>query len=185
MRLIHAKSLLDKVQEPDKKVPLFYTPKNNGHVRYAILSHRWLRDEKTGAKEIPFKDLDQRPFENLLQDPTLRDSLAKIKGTCSKALQHDLEYVWMDQCCIDKQNPAEVSKSITSMFKWYNMATLCFAYLSDVTWSVDYIFESKQDFKNSEWFKRGWTLQELLAPKEMHFLIPCGDLSERGRIYQN
>lgn len=47
------------------------------------------------------------------------------------------------------------------MFNWYRNAAACLAYLSDV--------ESIADFAKSRWFTRGWTLQELLAPKAVCF----------------
>lgn len=51
------------------------------------------------------------------------------------------------------------------MFKWYEKATVCYAYLSDVLSLNDF----KSTFSASRWFKRGWTLQELIAPARMDF----------------
>ncbi|EEU38404.1 uncharacterized protein NECHADRAFT_91508 [Fusarium vanettenii 77-13-4] len=82
--------------------------------------------------------------------PTLsRDDprLEKTVGCCRQALQDDLTYVWVDTFCIDKASSAELSEAINSMYKWYGDSAICYAYLSDV-----------------HPFKRGWTLQELLAP---------------------
>lgn len=53
------------------------------------------------------------------------------------------------------------------MFKWYGLAVECYAYLLDVTW-VDEEISSRQ-FRDSVWFTRGWTLQELLAPENVRF----------------
>lgn len=47
------------------------------------------------------------------------------------------------------------------MFRWYGNAKICYAYLSDVT--------DREEFSVSRWFTRGWTLQELIAPKDMRF----------------
>jgi hypothetical protein len=38
---------------------------------------------------------------------------------------------------------------------------MCYVYLSDV--------DNLDDIGGSEWFKRGWTLQELLAPTHVRF----------------
>lgn len=63
------------------------------------------------------------------------------------------------------------------MFDWYRRAKICYAYLCDV--------EAKGErnrsewlsvFKRSTWFTRGWTLQELLAPRELMFV--CADWEE-------
>ncbi|KAG8674241.1 hypothetical protein FPOAC1_000205 [Fusarium poae] len=54
------------------------------------------------------------------------------------------------------------------MFRWYEQAKICFAYLSDVSASDDHKIKDSS-FRRSRWFKRGWTLQELLAPIELAF----------------
>lgn len=49
------------------------------------------------------------------------------------------------------------------MFNWYQQASVCYVYLSDV---VDL---DEEPFCKSQWFRRGWTLQELLAPPVVRF----------------
>lgn len=54
------------------------------------------------------------------------------------------------------------------MFRWYHNAQRCYVYLADVSLrtkdqpsrTVDW----QSAFRNSRWFTRGWTLQELIAP---------------------
>jgi hypothetical protein len=58
------------------------------------------------------------------------------------------------------------------MYLWYKLAISCYAYLSDVDISHPNFLSSKEftsAFKSSRWFTRGWTLQELLAPKDVVF----------------
>ncbi len=57
------------------------------------------------------------------------------------------------------------------MFRWYQTAAVCYAYLPDVSATGDQqnIPSFESDFGQSRWFTRGWTLQELLAPKTIHF----------------
>lgn len=53
------------------------------------------------------------------------------------------------------------------MFRWYQNATVCYAYLSDVSIETSKISETgylHSRLESSRWFKRGWTLQELIAP---------------------
>lgn len=64
-------------------------------------------------------------------------------------------------CCIDKTSTAELSESINSMFRWYQKAKICYAYLEDV--------DDVSELGRSRWFTRGWTLQELIAPKDVSF----------------
>jgi ankyrin repeat protein len=75
----------------------------------------------------------------------------------------------VDTCCIDKKNLVELSKAITSMFRWYRDAVKCYVYLSDViVGNGKHVNGSRAVwepvFRRSRWFTRGWTLQELLAP---------------------
>jgi hypothetical protein len=49
------------------------------------------------------------------------------------------------------------------MFNWYKDAAMCYAYLNDVT------SDAMSTFAKSRWLTRGWTLQELLAPKDVQF----------------
>ena len=52
------------------------------------------------------------------------------------------------------------------MYQWYSKAHICYAYLSDIrtAWAVNnpsgHGFDRLSYFKNSNWFTRGWTLQE-------------------------
>ncbi len=51
------------------------------------------------------------------------------------------------------------------MFQWYKSAKVCYVYLSDVPDLEGTDGSSLREcLSASQWFKRGWTLQELLAP---------------------
>jgi hypothetical protein len=50
------------------------------------------------------------------------------------------------------------------MFRWYRDAQVCYAYLSDVPKAEEDHWSPDSAFRQSKWFTRGWTLQELLAP---------------------
>jgi len=64
------------------------------------------------------------------------------------------------------------------MFRWYAEAKRCYVYLSDVSRAreqdgiVDKSWED--EFRASRWFRRGWTLQELLAPSKVEFFSNDG-----------
>ncbi|KAE8440407.1 hypothetical protein EG329_008019 [Mollisiaceae sp. DMI_Dod_QoI] len=119
---------------------------------YAILSHRW------GDDEVLFKDLNGSKDLNLLQN---KQGFAKVKRCCEQASRDKYSWAWVDTCCIDKSSSAELSEAINSMFHWYRESSVCYAYLSDI--------DNLDDIGGSEWFKRGWTLQELLAPTHVQF----------------
>lgn len=120
---------------------------------YAILSHTW------GKKEVQFKDIEER----YTGDST------KIEGCCNQAIVDGLDYVWIDTCCIDKSSSAELSEAINSMFAWYEGAQVCYAYLVDVPERDTGAHDLESAFRKSRWFTRGWTLQELLAPRRVVF----------------
>ncbi|USP76873.1 hypothetical protein yc1106_04147 [Curvularia clavata] len=127
---------------------------------YAILSHRW-EDE-----EILFEDVSKIPLSSPENPARSKFGFAKFIGTCALAANDGYEWVWIDSCCIDKSSSAELQESINSMFRWYRQAQVCYAYLSDV---ADESSGWSEDFEKSQWFARGWTLQELLAPSNVEF----------------
>ena len=99
---------------------------------------------------------------------------AKIKTTCKIARRdHKLSYAWVDTCCIDKSSSAELSEAINSMFSWYKQADLCMAYLEDYTLpslqTQEQPSQHGDNLLSCRWFTRGWTLQELIAPRDMLF----------------
>jgi hypothetical protein len=134
--------------------------------RYAILSHTWGSD----SDEISLKDLVEN-FEGIKK----KRGYQKLMFCIDQARRDHLEYVWIDTCCIDRSSSAELSEAINSMFHWYQEASRCYVYLSDVSSGS----ESRQEFQNSRWFTRGWTLQELVAPTSVEFFSldgkPIGD----------
>ncbi|GKU11124.1 unnamed protein product, partial [Fusarium langsethiae] len=94
----------------------------------------------------------------------------KILGACVTARKQGLQWMWIDNCCINKADNSELSESINSMFKWYKEAVLCVTYLSDVRNTAGApVFQSYETGETSKWFSRGWTLQELLAPSNLFF----------------
>ncbi|KAL2689962.1 hypothetical protein Neosp_004027 [[Neocosmospora] mangrovei] len=128
--------------------------------KYAILSHTW------GSDEVLFDDIQSQARMNEIRQKN-GQGYRKISQACEKALDRGYDHIWIDTCCIDKSSSAELSEALNSMFRWYKEASLCFAYLSDVSPQPSGEIAS---LKQSRWFTRGWTLQELLAPDEVEFL---------------
>ncbi|KFY17969.1 hypothetical protein V492_00249 [Pseudogymnoascus sp. VKM F-4246] len=127
--------------------------------KYAILSHRW------GAEEVAFKDLIDGTSKG-------KAGYSKIRFCGEQAKRDGVQYFWVDTCCIDKSNSTELQEAITSMFRWYRDAVKCYVYLPDVSRSRTSSANAsnrawESTFRKSEWFTRGWTLQELLAPNNI------------------
>lgn len=127
--------------------------------RYAILSHTWEADNQ----EVTFQDLANGVGSS-------KTGYRKIRFCGARAKRDGLQYFWVDSCCIDKSSSAELAEAINSMFRWYRNAVKCYVYLSDVPTSDSDL----QTFRRSRWFTRGWTLQELLAPREVEFFSQEG-----------
>lgn len=123
---------------------------------YAILSHTWGDD----CEELSYRDVE----DGNIDKPGIGS--VKFRGCCRQAAEDKLGYAWIDTCCIDKTNLVELSEAINSMFRWYQRASICYAFLSDVP-SNESPREEGSKFQRSRWFDRGWTLQELLAPKTL------------------
>ncbi|OAG11040.1 kinesin light chain 1 [Paraphaeosphaeria sporulosa] len=135
---------------------------------YAILSHTW-----TEGQEVTYNEL-------LAGTDTKKDGYSKIRFCGERAAKDGLKYFWVDTCCIDKSRSDELSTAINSMFRWYERATKCYVYLSDVS-VPDEVIDAQafrksweQSFRRSRWFLRGWTLQELLAPPSVEFFSQNG-----------
>ena len=87
--------------------------------------------------------------------------LVKLVKFCEAALRWQCNFVWLDTGCINQQSSAELEESIRSMFSWYRNSKICIVHLNET--------RTPYDMLRDEWFKRGWTLQELLAPKVIKF----------------
>ena len=114
---------------------------------------------------------------SIWDDPELSP---KVREACAFARANGYQYIWIDSCCIDKTSSAELSEAINSMYAWYARAEICYAYLADVPPAADHR-KPRSDFRGSLWFTRGWTLQELIAPRDVLFL--SGDWAPIGPKY--
>lgn len=143
MRLLNVKSLK------------FAEFRNHNRPKYVIASHRWIE-----GCEVTLRDVRDRMNKD-------RSGYRKIMDFANYIKEHvpEVEWLWIDTCCIDKTNAAELSESLNLMFDWNRDAVLCIAYLADVE-----VAEDRSAFARSEWFKRGWTLQELLASRLLVFV---------------
>ncbi|KAK0621927.1 cytochrome P450 [Bombardia bombarda] len=132
---------LERVARPDK---------------YAILSHTWEADEVT------FDDMKS------LDEAKRKGGWSKVQQACRVAAEISrCKYIWIDSCCIDKSSSAELSEAINSMFSYYQDAEVCYVYLSDLLDSSG--SGIRLNLSRCRWFTRGWTLQELVAPRMIIF----------------
>ena len=148
MRLLHTTTVKLSSFDDDNLIPPF-----------AILSHTWSDDE------ISFHDLLKYPESELNESKGYQN----IRSCCALAAAERHEYVWIDTCCIDKTSSAELSEAINSMYRWFQEAQICYAYLADIDiddirdddpWEIMVV---ELLMGKSRWLTRVGTLLELLA----------------------
>jgi hypothetical protein len=112
------------------------------------------------------------------EDLLKRQGYAKIVNAAKEAQNLGFQYIWIDTCCIDKSSSAELQEAINSMYRWYSDAEICIVYLEDVwppsagpdeTRTASEV--ARHAFESSRWTKRGWTLQEVVAPVICRFYL--------------
>lgn len=137
---------------------------------YAILSHTWNTENK---EEVTYEDLESGRGQE-------KAGYCKIDFCKKQAFIDKLAYIWIDTCCINRKSESELSEAVNSMFRWYKSSARCYVYLNDVSTSYGLRDASRFDnlweaqFLQSRWFTRGWTLQELIAPKHVDFFAREG-----------
>ncbi|KAH6625370.1 heterokaryon incompatibility protein-domain-containing protein [Boeremia exigua] len=112
------------------------------------------------------------------EDLLRRQGYSKIVNAAKEAKNLGFKYIWIDTCCIDKSSSAELQEAINSMYRWYRNSEVCIVYLEDVWPSEAGPGEgqtaseiARNAFDTSRWTKRGWTLQELVAPPICRFYL--------------
>ncbi|KIK21624.1 hypothetical protein PISMIDRAFT_12136 [Pisolithus microcarpus 441] len=123
----------------------------SGYFQFVTFSHRW------GAGEPLLRDVEGHSIYGM----STEGGFGKLQAFCLRACEQNYLWAWSDTCCIDKDSSAELQEAIGSMFAWYRRSALTIVHLSDVA--------NANSFGSSEWFRRGWTLQELLAPQTILF----------------
>ncbi|KAI6032488.1 hypothetical protein EDC04DRAFT_2898076 [Pisolithus marmoratus] len=113
---------------------------------YAILSHRW-------GEEVMYKEM----IGLMKMETRKKDEVRKCYGyqkiikSCEQAMKDGYKWLWIDTCCIDKRSSSELDVDELAV-------------------------PAERDYRKfgqssgwPKWFMRGWTLQELIAPKQVEF----------------
>ncbi|KAG8823151.1 hypothetical protein FRC17_009392 [Serendipita sp. 399] len=143
-------------------------------LRYSILSHRWsdrevlfhhfqmLHEQSVGSQDLP----ETTEKIEILRKYASSDSpsepdLHKLINFLDVSTHKQCSYAWVDTVCINKESSTELEESIRSMYAWYRDSHICIVHLSETS--------RHSDLGRDPWFTRGWTLQELLAPRRVAF----------------
>jgi len=95
--------LLQRRNKDDYRLTYF----NEGAIPpYAVLSHRWGQDEE----EVTLEDITNGTGKD-------KAGYRKIQLYAKQAARDSLTYFWVDSCYIDKENYAELSHAINSIFR--------------------------------------------------------------------
>lgn len=156
IRLLDTSSLCLKAFEPGRAPT------------YAILSHLW--DEE----EVLFHDINgHNTLSSVPSTSTAatKNGFVKVRESARIAREQGYRYIWIDTCCIDKKSSVELSEAINTMFLWYQLSEVCLVFMNDVQLDTCITDQSSfmGKFQQSRWFRRGWTLQELIAPGKVIF----------------
>jgi Heterokaryon incompatibility protein (HET) len=121
---------------------------------------------KEGSKEHDYSTafaVTKRLCESMSEEEKRRcGGFVKLVEFCNVAqVQFHCKYVWLDTGCINHSSSAELEESIRSMFNWYRNSEICVVHLNETSNALS--------LRKDAWFTRGWTLQELLAPRQIKF----------------
>ncbi|KAI5993075.1 heterokaryon incompatibility protein-domain-containing protein [Pisolithus orientalis] len=168
MRLIDVKAFLDfdaGKSGLEAQLLVEFGGAKLAEIAYAILSHCWgaPKDEVQYTEMVSLTNMDALARNKIQR----RSGYLKIRKSCELALEDHLDWLWVDTCCIDRRGSAELSEAINSMYVWYANSDRCYAFLHDTEALCASHRPRRQVYR---WFSRGWTLQELIAPVNVHFL---------------
>ncbi|KAF8547486.1 hypothetical protein OG21DRAFT_1450227 [Imleria badia] len=122
--------------------------------RYVMLSHKWEKNEPLFQKVVRMAvyDLDQSPTHD------------KLQMFCKIVRDAGFNWAWSDTCCINKSDPSQLQEALFAMFKWYQGSALMIVFLRGICSS-----SQRGALARCIWNTRGWTLQEYIASKVIHF----------------
>ncbi|KAK7446291.1 hypothetical protein VKT23_014497 [Stygiomarasmius scandens] len=153
-RLLDAHSLLVVDFDDTDKVPL-----------YAIISHI------SGFPNNWQEFLHQEVFDDQTEIEE-QSEYSKLRKACSVSTQLGIRYLWIDTCNDQRENDGFTQLR----YAYYQNSEVCLVYLDDISEEMsDYWYRSR-------WFKRGWTLLELVAPREQFFFNGHWRLLESRRL---
>ncbi|KXH31877.1 HET domain-containing protein [Colletotrichum simmondsii] len=89
-----------------------------------------------------------------------------VLQACQKADARGLQFLWFGSVCVDKTSSLGLQHAVSYSFRLLQAATVCFVYLQDLLPSSASLEES---WGGCRYWKRSWTLQELIAPSNVEF----------------
>ncbi|GBE83818.1 hypothetical protein SCP_0508750 [Sparassis crispa] len=148
--------LIDCVQFTEKERLRIYEMEGFPGFSYCAISYVWrgnpisaahAAQEKFGAFSVRgAEDGDKVGVDTLMH-------------ACTAAVKLDTKYVWLDSLCIMQTSSADQSFQIKSMHHIYQSCAACLV----LPGGMRHLVSLEAD---TAWIQRGWTLQEVVAPKQ-------------------
>lgn len=116
--------------------------------KYAIAYHAWAAGgEPTLDDFVQGEEVDRYVYR-------------RVERFAEYVLVHipDLEWLWIDTCCINRDSVTELYKDLISMPRYYRDAEVCLMHLQDVPSAAH-----TASLQESACFVQGWTWQDLLT----------------------
>ncbi|KAK4445120.1 heterokaryon incompatibility protein-domain-containing protein [Podospora aff. communis PSN243] len=132
---------------------------------------RLLRADPVGSFRLEEFSTGKLPPYAILSHTWGNEEIQYAANQCRK---DGYDYFWIDTVCIDKSNSAELSEALNSMYKWYQNAEICYAYLSD-----ELLAPREISFFSHDWSSLG-TRTQLRDELSAITNIPMDVLSGKG-----
>ncbi|KAH6982707.1 hypothetical protein EDB80DRAFT_768290 [Ilyonectria destructans] len=145
MKLLHIESR-SVVELPDTELP-----------PYAILSYT--RAGSLCTTQAQLSTSCKRHICSSFQDQVTR--------ACDDTISRGITYLWVQSLCINASSSAELDDGVNGSFRRLIRSSVCLVYLADLP--TDGPSFDKAIWAQCAYWRRAWTLQELILPSKVEF----------------
>lgn len=140
---------------------------NFPHVEYSAISYVW-------RGNVPDPGSTSPTFSVLGAEAADPISVEVLMHACTASLSRGVPYLWIDRLCILQTSREDKQWQIGQMFRMYQSCRMCIV----IPGGVQLLVRLDQE---TSWIHRGWTLQEVLAPRNTVVLFAWKLGSGTGR----
>ncbi|KDQ10059.1 hypothetical protein BOTBODRAFT_36503 [Botryobasidium botryosum FD-172 SS1] len=144
--------LIDCIQLAHHDKFRIYELTDVSYIPYSAISYVWKSDH-----DSPHQPRGTFGVEGALDGDPI--SIDVLMHACRASIMSGARYMWMDRLCIIQTSRVDKNWQIKNMHRVYSACSICLI-LPD---GVGHLADAE---KETSWIKRGWTLQEAVAPKK-------------------
>jgi Heterokaryon incompatibility protein (HET) len=146
---------IERIRKAVKKM------EKTGNINYAIASYVWgnwkdRTDFPPGTKKTLVKTI--KALETINKERQERGS-------------EKINYLWVDQLCIDQSDPKDKGREVSGMHQYYNNADLTLVAIQRKLGEEKDLINILKMIVNSGWFERSWIFQEGWLGKHTIFVF--------------